>query len=136
VPGLLRALVSLPPGFEPDVDTARQIAWAWDVLYSEWDPKPANRAQIERVFNRMRLRLKLDPFFTREQWAAASQELDPAQHKELDPEEAQRRRKQLAERRQGLSQNELDQFLSRAAEYRPAVFKNDLQNLLRSLPAE
>ena len=88
------------------------------MIYSEWDPKPANQGDIERVLGRMRRRLELDPFYSREQWAKAAADADAARVREQ------------------LSQKDLDQFLTRAAEFDPGVFKDDLQKLRALLPEE
>jgi hypothetical protein len=44
----------------PDYDTARQIAWAFEIIYCELDQKPANSAQIREVLKKLKTELKLD----------------------------------------------------------------------------
>jgi hypothetical protein len=114
LPGLLRDLVTLPPNAYPDYETARQIAWAFDVIYSEWDPKPANAGRIEAALDRLRQDLKLDPFQSRDLWDQATG--DHQAHYQQ-------------------SESELLRSLIRAAEYDPDTFKATLRSLLPLLPA-
>jgi hypothetical protein len=59
VPRLLRQLCALAALETPDYDTARQMAWAFRVMYSEWMPKPANDAQIAEQLKALNEQLKL-----------------------------------------------------------------------------
>jgi hypothetical protein len=115
LPRLLYDLVSIPEDAYPDYDTARQIAWAFSIIYPEWDGdrKRAIDGEIQKILPRLQ-RLKLDPFAFREQWENDSQ-LE-------DKEEAQ-------QAHNGLSQSELLQSLFTAADYEPQAFKADLRRL-------
>ncbi|HEX8198882.1 MAG TPA: hypothetical protein VF590_00200, partial [Isosphaeraceae bacterium] len=119
--GLLRALATLPPAAYPDYDSARQIAWAIDVIDSERDPKPAGArgAAIRPILNRLRQQLKLDPFEARDDWARASRDLDPGE---------------IPAAHQRFSDNELVRALISAAEYDPTLFRSNLGRLLQALP--
>jgi hypothetical protein len=114
VPRLLRALVSLPTAAYPDYDSARQIAWAFDIIYSEWTPKPASAGRIQAILEQMRQDLKLDPFQARDDWPGAAG----------DPETYHQK-----------SESELVRSLIRAAEYDPDTFKDNLRRLVQLLPA-
>ncbi len=59
---LLRQLCSLSATDVPDYDTARQMAWAFKMIYSELaelDPKPANDSEIQAKLKALDAELKL-----------------------------------------------------------------------------
>lgn len=59
VPRLLRQLCTLATAEMPDYDTARQMAWAFRVIYSEWSPKPADDAKLMEKLKALNEQLKL-----------------------------------------------------------------------------
>jgi hypothetical protein len=50
---LLRQLCSVPANAYPDYDSARQIASAVHALYTEWQPKGANDAEIRKTLDEL-----------------------------------------------------------------------------------
>jgi hypothetical protein len=56
---LLVELCSPPKGDQVDYDSARQIAWAFQIVYSELSPKPTTDAQIRKVLSQLDADLKL-----------------------------------------------------------------------------
>src|SRR5207248_11641299 len=59
LPGLRRQVCALAVSETPDYDTARQLAWAFRVIYSEWSPKPMGDAKITEKLNGLDEQLKL-----------------------------------------------------------------------------
>src|SRR5207249_1597110 len=59
VPRLLRHLCVLAGAEAPDYDTSRQMAWAFRVIYSEWNPRPVNDARIDEKLKLLNAQLKL-----------------------------------------------------------------------------
>ena len=57
---LLGQLCSLRGNRLPDYDSARQIAWAFRVLYSNLTPKPAGNPEIEQLLGELTQELALD----------------------------------------------------------------------------
>ena len=59
-PRLLKALTTIPKEESPDYDSARQIAWAFRTIYSEWKPVPSNSERIRSVLGDVDTFLKLE----------------------------------------------------------------------------
>ena len=61
-PGLVRRLLAIkdiPDKEIPDYDSARQIAWAIEIILQEWDVKKAKDAQVQQVLATLKKDLKL-----------------------------------------------------------------------------
>lgn len=56
----LKELCTVPPGEVPDYDSARQRAWAFRLVYSDLQPKPANAAAIEERLRTLDAQLRLE----------------------------------------------------------------------------
>lgn len=46
----------------PDYDSARQIAWAFQAIYSDLNPKPAGDAQVKMCIKALETELRLEPY--------------------------------------------------------------------------
>ncbi len=57
---LLHKLCRLVAAETPDYDTARQMAWAFQMIYAELNPKPATDAKIQQLLKNLDADLKLD----------------------------------------------------------------------------
>jgi Cytochrome c554 and c-prime len=57
---LLRELCALAVSETPDYDSARQMAWAFGVIYSDLEPQPANDLEIQKQVAVLKQALKLD----------------------------------------------------------------------------
>jgi hypothetical protein len=93
---LLRYLCVLSAAETPDYDSARQMAWAFEVIYSELDPKPAHDTEIQAKLKALDDELKLSlPSGQQHQILA---ELPPALRKisEYDPARFQQTFRELA----------------------------------------
>lgn len=56
---LLRHICTLSAAETPDYDTARQLAWAFRIIYSELEPKPKNDTQFQEKLRALNDELKL-----------------------------------------------------------------------------
>jgi hypothetical protein len=57
---LLDQLCQLVQSQTPDYDTAREFAWAFQIIYSDLSPKPAKDAQIQQQLKSLNDQLKLE----------------------------------------------------------------------------
>ncbi len=83
---LLKALTIIPEEESPDYDSARQIAWAFRTIFSEWKPLPSNSDRIRSMLGEMDTLLKLEPNIGREDdlmlSLARAAEYDPRKFKQ------------------------------------------------------
>jgi hypothetical protein len=122
-PRLLAALVRTPADEVPasDYDSARQVAWAFRSIYSDWQPKPANDARIVAVLADLDRSLKLNPYSEREPRTklATSPGLSGGP---------------LRDALLRLSEGEFRTSIARAADYDPTAFKQALGRLRELIP--
>lgn len=96
VPGLLQDLCDLAAAEIPDYDTARQMAWAFRVIFSEWKPEPTNNAKILEKLQALEEQLKLHLPSGQEQQIMAQLPLALRKISDYDPDQFKQTFDQLA----------------------------------------
>lgn len=113
---LLTALAATPAGEASDYDSARQVAWAFREIYSDWQPRPENDAQITATLGDLDRTLKLDPYASR----APRARLASARGLKGDPLRAALLR---------LSEDEFKTSIAHATDFDPDAFRGALERL-------
>ncbi len=115
---LLAVLAATPVAEVADYDSAREVAWAIQTLYSDWQEtrKPENDAAFTDLLSKIDATVKLDPYSTR----------------------APRTRLIISKKETGdalraalltLSEEEFHTSLARAADFDPKAFQEELRQL-------
>jgi hypothetical protein len=118
---LLKTLCAMATESAPDYDSARQLAWAFQRIYSEANLKHAGRDEARSILEAIEQDLHLPLNTTREARKAVISKKSPAQA--------------LPETLQELSNKELGESLRHIAEYDPERFQKAMKRLGELLSA-
>ncbi len=127
IPGLLRKLATIGPNEFPDYDSARQIFWAFQMLYEDIDP-PGTDAAIRELLAQVGQSLKGNPFATAEQFAQINEAVS------VEDRQDEEKVKAADDQLRALSAEELETSLSAAASYSPVTFKATMAQIVNLLP--
>jgi hypothetical protein len=117
--GLLKELCDAAKAETPDFESARQLGWAFTIIYSEWNPQHANDAKIRAVLKTLQDQLDLQLNANRDERAKLLQ---------IGSTEERNRRCEA------LASTALADELRRASDYDPSTFQAAFQELSRLLP--
>jgi hypothetical protein len=93
---LLRQVCEISALETPDYDTARQLAWAFRIIYSELDPKPANDSEFRAKLRQLDEELKLSLPSGQQQSIISELPLALQKIREYDPAGFQQKFQELA----------------------------------------
>lgn len=141
----LKQLTELGPNMVPDFDTARQLAAAFTIIYSEVEPKPASDAQVRDLIAALERHLDLGPSTSlEERRKLAITLIEMVSNRKIDTEEALQQavlnapsdklREALLNREhidavQKLRDRELAATLRNMGQYDPGMFKKQMMEL-------
>jgi hypothetical protein len=118
---LLKTLCAMAAERAPDYDSARQIAWAFQVIYSEWRPHATGAGEIRSILESLQSDLHLALNSTRAERKAIIAKTDFS-------------KQALPTSLEQFGNKELAQSLERIADYDPKRFQDAMQKLAQQLP--